>query len=85
MPFNSQVDDNVLYDEAAGDAQFRAFANTWIWDHSAAEHCAVLGADVGYPALLHLYSAGVAAVASGHCQLLASLLTSPVQSTASGD
>ena len=36
-PFNSDADYNMLYaDEGGGDAQFRAFADTWAWDEAAA-------------------------------------------------
>ena len=36
-PFNSNADYNMLYAaEGGGDAQFRAFADTWAWDEAAA-------------------------------------------------
>ena len=37
-PFNSKSDYNVLYSaDGAGDAQYRAFSDTWSWDGAAAE------------------------------------------------
>lgn len=37
-PFNSQQNYNMLFSpEGGGDAQYRAFADTWVWDTSAAE------------------------------------------------
>ena len=36
-PFNSQANYNMLYGQAAGGAQYRAFADTWTWDSTAAE------------------------------------------------
>ncbi|MCZ0933812.1 MAG: DNA methyltransferase [Gemmatimonadetes bacterium] len=37
-PFNSKTDYNVLYSaNGAGDAQFRAFSDTWTWDSDAAD------------------------------------------------
>ena len=37
-PFNSKTDYNVLYSaDGAGDAQYRAFSDTWTWDGAAAE------------------------------------------------
>ncbi len=37
-PFNSKQDYNMLFSpEGGGDAQYRAFADTWVWDAAAAE------------------------------------------------
>ncbi|MDE0232661.1 MAG: DNA methyltransferase [bacterium] len=37
-PFNSNQDFNMLFSpEGGGDAQYRAFADTWVWDTAAAE------------------------------------------------
>jgi len=37
-PFNSKANYNQLYHtDGGGDAQFRAFNDTWIWDHAAVE------------------------------------------------
>ncbi|MDE0370106.1 MAG: DNA methyltransferase [bacterium] len=37
-PFNSKQDYNMLYSaQVAGDAQYRAFADTWVWDDAAAD------------------------------------------------
>ncbi len=37
-PFNSKQDYNMLYSaEVAGDAQYRAFADTWVWDDAAVD------------------------------------------------
>ena len=37
-PFNSQQNYNMLFSpEGGGDAQYRAFADTWVWDTAAAE------------------------------------------------
>jgi len=37
-PFNSKANYNQLFHtDGAGDAQFRAFTDTWTWDHAAAE------------------------------------------------
>ena len=49
-PFNSNAEYNVLYGEAAGDAQFRAFADTWTWDADAAERCAAFERAIARPA-----------------------------------
>ena len=45
-PFNSNADYNTLYaDDGGGDAQFRAFTDTWTWDDAAADRMnAYLGA-----------------------------------------
>ncbi len=48
-PFNSQADYNMLYGTAPGGAQYRAFADTWAWDHAAAGRCAMFEAAVGRP------------------------------------
>ena len=40
-PFNSNADYNILYSsDSAGDAQFRAFSDTWTWDEAAADRFA---------------------------------------------
>ena len=37
-PFNSNANYNILYSgDGGGDAQFRAFSDTWYWDESAAD------------------------------------------------
>ncbi len=38
-PFNSKADYNMLYsnDDPEGDAQYRAFSDTWTWDKAAAD------------------------------------------------
>lgn len=40
-PFNSNADYNMLYSNAAGGAQYRAFNDTWYWDEGAADRYAV--------------------------------------------
>lgn len=50
-PFNSDSDYNVLYStDGAGDAQYRAFADTWTWDEAAADRFAAYEGAVGRPA-----------------------------------
>ena len=40
-PFNSKAGYNVLYaQEGAGDAQYRAFDDTWTWDEAAVDRFA---------------------------------------------
>ena len=37
-PFNSKTNYNQLYHtDGAGDAQYRAFTDTWVWDEAAAD------------------------------------------------
>ena len=49
-PFNSQTNYNVLYSaEAAGDAQMRAFSDTWQWDEAAGERMARFDGAVAHP------------------------------------
>ena len=50
-PFNSNVDYNILYSsDSAGDAQFRAFSDTWTWDEAAADRFAAYEGALGRPA-----------------------------------
>lgn len=55
-PFNSKANYNVLFGKEGGDAQYRAFDDTWYWDEAAADrlksiadatanpaHCAIRG------------------------------------------
>lgn len=47
-PFNSKTDYNVLYSATgAGDAQFRAFSDTWTWDSDAADRLDRYGSAIG--------------------------------------
>ena len=47
-PFNSKQDYNMLYSaEVAGDAQYRAFADTWVWDDAAADRYERFDGQVG--------------------------------------
>ena len=49
-PFNSNADYNMLYSNAAGGAQYRAFNDTWYWDEGAADRYAVYESAPGRPA-----------------------------------
>ncbi len=50
-PFNSNADYNMLYAaRAAGDAQYRAFNDTWSWDAAAGERLERYRAAVARPA-----------------------------------
>ena len=50
-PFNSKTNYNVLYSsEGGGDAQYRAFADTWTWDEAAADRYAAYEGALGRPA-----------------------------------
>ena len=49
-PFNSNADYNMLYSNAAGGAQYRAFNDTWHWDEAAADRYAVYEGAPGRPA-----------------------------------
>ena len=50
-PFNSNADYNMLYaTDGGGDAQFRAFSDTWRWDDSAADRLSAYRGAVGRPA-----------------------------------
>ena len=50
-PFNSNADYNVLYAaEGGGDAQFRAFTDTWTWDDAAADRVSAYLGAVARPA-----------------------------------
>ena len=47
-PFNSKADYNVLYAaNGAGDAQYRAFSDTWTWDADAADRLDRYGSAIG--------------------------------------
>ena len=47
-PFNSKQDYNMLYSaDVAGDAQYRAFADTWVWDDAAADRYGKFDGQVG--------------------------------------
>ena len=47
-PFNSKADYNVLYSSEGGaDAQYRAFADTWVWDEAAADRFAAYEGALG--------------------------------------
>ena len=47
-PFNSNANYNMLYStEIAGDAQYRAFVDTWVWDDAAADRYARFDGQVG--------------------------------------
>ena len=49
-PFNSKTDYNVLYSsESAGDAQIRAFTDTWQWDEAAGERMALFEGAIAHP------------------------------------
>ena len=49
-PFNSKTNYNVLYAaESAGDAQMRAFTDTWQWDEAAGERMALFEGAVAHP------------------------------------
>ncbi len=50
-PFNSKTDYNMLYSTSGnGDAQYRAFTDTWSWDEAAADRCAAYKNAVARPA-----------------------------------
>ena len=50
-PFNSKADYNVLYSTVGGgEAQYRAFTDTWSWDEAAADRYAMFESAVGRPA-----------------------------------
>ena len=50
-PFNSNTDYNMLYAaDGGGDAQFRAFTDTWSWDDSAADRLSAYLGAVARPA-----------------------------------
>ena len=70
-PFNSNADYNTLYAaDGGGDAQFRAFTDTWTWDDAAADRLsAYLGAlgRPAHPAVMGLYKM------LGECGMLAYL------------
>lgn len=70
-PFNSKQDYNMLFaSEGGGDAQWRAFGDTWVWDQTAAQRLdAYLGA-VAKPA--HRAIAGLYRML-GECGMLAYL------------
>lgn len=47
-PFNSKANYNLLYtSERGGDAQYRAFSDTWTWDEAAADRFALFEAAPG--------------------------------------
>ena len=47
-PFNSKATYNQLYHkDGAGDAQFRAFNDTWVWDEAAADRLASYQGAIG--------------------------------------
>ena len=58
-PFNSKTDYNVLYAaNGAGDAQYRAFSDTWTWDSDAADRLDRYGSAIGrraHDAIMGLY------------------------------
>ena len=50
-PFNSNANYNILYsNEKGGDAQFRAFSDTWYWDEAAADRFAMFEGATGLAA-----------------------------------
>lgn len=49
-PFNSQSSYNILFGKTPGGAQFRAFDDTWHWDHEAADRLAAYRAAIARPA-----------------------------------
>ena len=50
-PFNSDTDYNMLYAaEGGGDAQYRAFTDTWRWDDAAADRLSTYLGAIGRPA-----------------------------------
>ena len=50
-PFNSNANYNILYSsEGGGDAQFRAFSDTWYWDAAAADRIGMYENATGRPA-----------------------------------
>lgn len=50
-PFNSKANYNVLYAaEGGGDAQYRAFNDTWVWDEAAADRLALYDRAIARPA-----------------------------------
>ena len=50
-PFNSKSNYNVLYSsDGAGDAQYRAFTDTWTWDEAAAARLSAYESAIGRPA-----------------------------------
>ena len=50
-PFNSKTDYNMLYTAVGnGDAQYRAFTDTWSWDEAAADRCRIFRNAVARPA-----------------------------------
>ena len=49
-PFNSQSSYNILFGRTPGGAQFRAFDDTWHWDHEAADRLGAYRAAIGRPA-----------------------------------
>ena len=50
-PFNSNADYNMLYAaDGGGDAQFRAFTDTWRWDDTAADRLSAYMGAIGRPA-----------------------------------
>ena len=50
-PFNSKANYNMLYsNKGAGDAQFRAFNDTWTWDEAAVDRHAMFVNAIGRPA-----------------------------------
>ena len=70
-PFNSNADYNTLYAaDGGGDAQFRAFTDTWTWDDAAADRLSAYLGAVGrpaHPAIIGLYKM------LGECGMLAYL------------
>ena len=49
-PFNSKTNYNILYSaSSAGDAQVRAFTDTWQWDEAAGERMARIEGAVAHP------------------------------------
>ena len=70
-PFNSNADYNTLYAaDGGGDAQFRAFTDTWTWDEAAADRVSSYLGAVGrpaHPAIIGLYKT------LGECGMLAYL------------
>ena len=70
-PFNSNADCNMLYaSDGGGDAQFRAFSDTWRWDDAAADRLSTYRGAVGRPA--HNAVAGLHRML-GECGMLAYL------------
>ena len=70
-PFNSDADYNILYSgDGGGDAQFRAFTDTWSWDEAAADRLAMFENATGRPA--HGVIVGLHQIL-GRCGMLAYL------------